>query len=283
MSSPAQVPATRGRDVRRSVVTVRDGQMAPSIDRVATEEPLEIRVDGSPVTVTMRTPGDDFELAVGWCVAEGVVAPGDVATARYCAGRDAEGHHTFNVVDVATRSGAPVPPERRRTTTTTSACGVCGTATIAAVHRHVGRVAHDRTRLLAETLAELPDRLRAAQAVFARTGGLHAAGVFSAAGELVCAREDVGRHNAVDKVLGWADTHDALPLAGHVLMVSGRVAFEIVQKALVAGLPVVAAVSAPTSLATTLAEDAGLTLVGFLRGTSMNVYTHPERVLTDST
>lgn len=268
----------RGRDAARTIVAVRDDATSPTVDRVAVEEPLEIRVGGVTMTVTMRTPGEDFELAIGWCVAEGLVEPDDVETARYCAGKDADGRHTYNVVDVTTRSEMSVPVGRRRLVATTSACGLCGTASIEEVRSRAKDVRDDRTAVTQATLAALPERLGAAQAVFARTGGLHAAGLFTADGELVCVREDVGRHNAVDKLLGWAVTNGALPLAGHLLMVSGRVAFEIVSKALVARMPIVAAVSAPTSLAVELAEDAGLTLVGFLRGASMNVYTHPERV-----
>jgi FdhD protein len=253
------------------------GDTRQRFDHLAAEEPLEIRVDGQTRTTTMRTPGEDFELALGWCLAEGVIEADEVATIRYCLGTDEQGRQTYNVVDVATRSGAARGGPRL--VATTSACGLCGSDSIAEVRERAGDVHADDVRVPADVLAGLPDRLRAAQAVFERTGGLHAAGVFTAAGDVVCVREDVGRHNAVDKILGWGATAGALPLAGHVLMVSGRVAFEIVAKALVARIPVVAAVSAPTSLAAELADTAGVTLVGFLRGERMNVYTHPQRIL----
>lgn len=239
---------------------------------------MEVRVNGEPVSVTMRTPGADFDLAVGFCHSEGLLDGDAVAGVRYCAGRDEAGRQTFNVVDVATRSARPPAPELRRHVYTASSCGICGTASIEAVRKDTPSVAGDGLRVARATLSSLPDRLREAQRVFQRTGGLHAAAVFDAEGELVCAREDVGRHNAVDKVVGWAALGGRLPLAGHVLMVSGRVAFEIVQKALTVQAPMIAAVSAPSSLAVDLAEDAGATVVGFLRGDRMNVYSAPERV-----
>ena len=266
---------------KRRIVTVRDGQRRARVDHLAAEEPLEIRVGGEAVSVTMRTPGDDFELALGFCLTEGVVAADAVAGIRYCAGKDADtGENTYNVVDVTQRTPTPVSAELRRNVYTTSSCGICGTASIAAVRKRVPSVVDDPLTMDAPTLVGLPDGLRDAQRVFERTGGLHAAAVFTASGELVCLREDVGRHNAVDKVIGWAATAGALPLHGHVLMVSGRVAFEIAQKALYAHIPMVAAVSAPSSLAVSLADEAGMTLVGFLRGDSMNVYTHDHRVRT---
>jgi FdhD protein len=259
------------------VVAVRDGRASRRPDAVAAEEPLEIRVNGEAVSVTMRTPGNDFELAMGFCLTEAIVdRPEQVATVRYCAG---EGAGTFNVVDVRLRDPRPVAEAMRRNVYTASSCGVCGTSSIEAVRKRVRPVHDDSTTVTAEWLTLLPDRLRAAQRAFDRTGGLHAAGLFAAGGDLRCVREDVGRHNAVDKVIGWAGTADALPLAGSVLMVSGRVAFEIVQKALRAGITTIAAVSAPTSLAIALAEESGMTLVGFLRGCSMNVYAGAERVV----
>lgn len=264
---------------RRRITTIEGGLARERIDHLAAEEPMEVRVGGEAVAVTMRTPGHDFELAVGFCLTEGLIeGPADLGGARYCAGVDDVGRNTYNVVDVATRSGRSVPPELRRSVYTTSSCGICGTASLEAVRRRVAGVHDDDVRVAPATLTGLPDTLREAQAVFERTGGLHAAGLFTAEGALVCLREDVGRHNAVDKVVGWAATEGRLPLTGHILMVSGRVAFEIVQKAIVAGLPVVAAVSAPSSLAVELAADAGLTLVGFLRGDRMNVYAGAARV-----
>ena len=240
---------------------------------------MELRVAGETVTVTMRTTGNDFELAVGYCLAEGLQeATEDLESIRYCSGVDAQGHNTYNVVEVSRRGGA-VPASLRRDGLTSSACGLCGTTSLADVRRRTGDVSADAVRIPPEVLAGLPEALRTSQDVFDRTGGLHAAGLFDAAGTLLCLREDVGRHNAVDKVVGWAALQGRLPLRGHVLMVSGRVAFEIVQKALVAGIPIVAAVSAPSSLAVDMAAQAGLTLVGFLRGERMNVYAGAHRLL----
>ncbi|MEU5880742.1 formate dehydrogenase accessory sulfurtransferase FdhD [Spirillospora sp. NPDC047279] len=246
-------------------------------DTLAVEEPLEIRVGGRPLTITMRTPGDDFDLVAGFLAAEGIIAgEGDLAGMRYCA--DA---HEQNTLDVVLAPGVR-PPDRllERAFTTTSACGVCGKASIEALRAdRPYDVSGDGVELTPAVLAALPDRLREAQRVFDRTGGLHAAGLFDAAGGLLAVREDVGRHNAVDKVVGWALREGLLPLTGHVLMVSGRASFELTQKAMLAGIPVLAAVSAPSSLAVDLADDAGMTLVGFLRGESMNVYTGAHRVV----
>ncbi len=270
--------------VRRPVLRVRDGAASRRPDSLAAEEPMEIRVDGRALTVTMRTPGDDFDLAVGFLVSEGVVgAAEDLASVRYCAGATPDGGNTYNVVDVQLAPEVPRPdPSLERNFYTTSSCGLCGKASLDAV-RTTARwtVADDPLRMSADLLAALPDRLRAAQRVFDRTGGLHAAGLFSADGELLCLREDVGRHNAVDKVIGHALRTEMVPLRGTVLMVSGRASFELVQKAVMAGIPMLSAVSAPSSLAADLADEEGLTLVGFLRGTSMNVYTGTERVLTE--
>jgi FdhD protein len=248
-------------------------------DDLAAEEPLEIRVRKQPLAVTMRTPGNDIDLAMGFLLTEGVIsAAGDVVTAQLCAGTDTP--NTYNVVDIAL--GADVPPpvtDPSRNFYTTSSCGVCGKASIDAVRvRSQYSVADDPLSVPARTLSLLPDRLRAAQRTFARTGGLHAAGLFTADGELLVLREDVGRHNAVDKVIGWALREGRLPLTGHILLVSGRASFELTQKAWMAGLPMLAAVSAPSTLAAELADEAGLTLVGFLRGPSMNVYTATDRV-----
>ncbi|WP_183094959.1 formate dehydrogenase accessory sulfurtransferase FdhD [Nocardioides stalactiti] len=266
---------------RRAVVRVRDGQVTRRPDNLAAEEPMEIRVDGKPLTVTMRTPGDDFDLAVGFLVGEGVVHAVDhLVTARYCAGTAEDGTNTYNVVDVRLADGVPpVDPALARNFSTTSACGVCGKASLDAVRTvSTWSVADDPLRVTPDVLAELPQRLRESQRVFDRTGGLHAAGLFSPAGELLVLREDVGRHNAVDKVVGHALREGMLPLRETVLVVSGRASFELVQKAVLAGIPMLAAVSAPSSLAVDLAEEHGLTLVGFLRGTSMNVYTGAHRL-----
>ncbi|MEU4771005.1 formate dehydrogenase accessory sulfurtransferase FdhD [Micromonospora sp. NPDC023644] len=256
-------------------------------DSLAVEEPLEIRVGAAgpgrrrPLAVTMRTPGDDLDLAIGFLLTEGLIrSADDVRTAQLCAG--AETPNTYNVVDVVLSPGVPEPAvDPARNFYTTSSCGVCGKASIDAVRtRSVFAVGDDPVTVPAAVLAALPERLRAAQRGFDRTGGLHAAGLFTADGDLVVLREDVGRHNAVDKVVGWAVRERRLPLAGHVLLVSGRASFELTQKAWMAGVPLLAAVSAPSTLATELAEEAGLTLVGFLRGNAMNVYACPERVTT---
>ncbi|MER5965273.1 formate dehydrogenase accessory sulfurtransferase FdhD [Streptomyces sp. NPDC002057] len=268
--------------VRRRVLRVREGDSSYRPDTLAAEEPMEIRVGGRPLTVTMRTPGDDFDLAVGFLVSEGVVHRAeDVAGIRYCAGATADGGNTYNVVDVGLAPGVAAPDASlERNFYTTSSCGLCGKASLDAVRTTAAwSVAEDPLRIGTDALAALPDRLRAAQKVFDSTGGLHAAGLFTADGELVCLREDVGRHNAVDKVVGHALRSGLLPLRGSVLMVSGRASFELVQKAVMAGIPLLAAVSAPSSLAVDLAAESGLTLVGFLRGSSMNVYTGDERLL----
>lgn len=249
-------------------------------DDLAAEEPLEIRLRKEPLAVTMRTPGQDIDLAMGFLLTEGVIrASDDVVTAQLCAGTDTP--NTYNVVDVVL--GAHVPPpvtDPSRNFYTTSSCGVCGKASIDAVRtRSQFDVAADDSTVAARTLAELPDKLRAAQRTFDRTGGLHAAGLFAPDGELLVLREDVGRHNAVDKVIGWALREGRLPLKGHVLLVSGRASFELTQKAWMAGIPVLAAVSAPSTLAAELADEAGMTLVGFLRGPSMNVYAGSQRVV----
>lgn len=248
------------------------------VDSLAVEEPLELRVGGASLTVTMRTPGHDVELAHGFLLSEGsIVGRADVRTARYCDSLDDEGRNTYNVLDLELADGVPAPTPRAFLTT--AACGVCGKAALDDVRvRSAHPPAADPLRMDPAVLALLPDRLRAAQRVFESTGGLHAAGLFTADGEPLWVREDVGRHNAVDKVLGAALLADRLPAAGTVLMVSGRASFELTQKAAMAGVPVLAAVSAPSSLAAELADEQGITLVGFLRGTTMNVYTHPERL-----
>ncbi|GAA4616822.1 formate dehydrogenase accessory sulfurtransferase FdhD [Saccharopolyspora hordei] len=271
---------------RRRVLRIRDGVPTHRPDTLAAEEPMEIRVGGRPLTVTMRTPGHDFDLAAGFLVSEGVVRSAeDVVGIRYCAGATADGSNTYNVVDVALAPGVALPDASlERNFYTTSSCGLCGKASLDAVRtKTTWPLDAGEPRVDVETLTVLPDRLREAQRVFDSTGGLHAAGLFTADGRLTCLREDVGRHNAVDKVIGEALRAHRLPLRDSVLMVSGRASFELVQKAVMAGIPVLAAVSAPSSLAVDLAADSGLTLVGFLRGTSMNVYTGADRVRTDLT
>ena len=264
------------------MLRIRGEHRSTRPDTVATEEPLEIRLAGRPLAVTMRTPGHDFDLVHGFLQTEGVIAGlDDVAGLRYCEGVDDEGRNTYNVVDVDLAHGVPVPDVGlERNFYTSSSCGVCGKASIDAIRTRTRYdVAGDGLRLPLSTLLALPDRLRAAQQVFDKTGGLHAAGLFTADGDLVALREDVGRHNAVDKVVGDAVREGRVPLAGHVLMVSGRSSFELTQKAAMAAVPVLAAVSAPSSLAVELAQEVGITLVGFLRGDGCNVYTHPERLV----
>ncbi|GAA1832029.1 formate dehydrogenase accessory sulfurtransferase FdhD [Pseudonocardia ailaonensis] len=256
-----------------------DGTARRRPDSLAVEEPLELRIDGRPLSVTMRTPGHDVELAHGFLLTEGVIgAASDLATARYCDSVDAEGRNTYNVLDVGLAQGVEPPDvSLERNFYTTSSCGVCGKASLDAV-RLKSRFAPSGDPVAWEVLRTLPGRLREAQKVFAATGGLHAAGLFEADGTPIVVREDVGRHNAVDKVLGHALLGGRVPAAGTVLQVSGRASFELVQKAVMAGVPVLAAVSAPSSLAVELADEAGLTLIGFLREGAGNVYTHPERV-----
>ncbi|MCO7220459.1 formate dehydrogenase accessory sulfurtransferase FdhD [Klenkia sp. PcliD-1-E] len=266
---------------RTPVLRIRGPHRSTRPDTVASEEPLEIRLDGKPLAVTMRTPGHDFDLVHGFLATEGVItSPADVAALRYCDSVDDEGRNTYNVVDVDLAPGVPVPDTALdRNFYTTSSCGVCGKASIDAIRtRTTVDVAADPVQLPLDVLLSLPDRLRAAQEVFEKTGGLHAAGLFTADGELVCVREDVGRHNAVDKVVGDAVCGGRLPLAGHVLMVSGRTSFELMQKSAMAGIPVLAAVSAPSSLAVELAAATGTTLVGFLRGDGCNVYAGAQRI-----
>lgn len=256
-------------------------------DTVVVEEPLELRIGSRPLTVTMRTPGYDIEWLHGFLHAEGIIASkDDVVTARYCAGAvmdDGTGTevNTFNVIEVQLAPGVADPFESglARSFATSSACGVCGKASIEALAvRAAYDLSSDAARVSAQTLLALPDLLRENQPTFARTGGLHAAGLFTVEGETVVVREDVGRHNAVDKVIGWAMQQGLLPLRGHVVQVSGRVSFELAQKAYLAGIPILSAVSAPSSLAIETAQAAGMTIAGFVRGTSLNVYTHPERV-----
>ena len=254
-------------------------------DVLAVEEPLEIRVGGRPLAVTMRTPGHDFDLAAGFLVSEGVITLAEHFSAvRYCAGATDEGLNTYNVLDVTLGPGVPPPdPSLERSFYTTSSCGLCGKASIDAVRTHSAyEVRLDGLRIDAGLLAGLPPKLRAGQDLFDRTGGLHAAALFDGVtGTMLVIREDVGRHNAVDKVVGWAVKEDRLPLRGTVLMVSGRASFELTQKAMMAGIPMIAAVSAASSLAAELAAELGMTLVGFMRGSSMVIYAGSERVVGD--
>jgi FdhD protein len=261
VSGPPNAPPYTTRIVE--ALRLPDGASAP--DAVAVEEPLEIRIGGQPVAVTMRTPGHDEDLALGFCISEGLEpiaarAPDDLAA---------------NTVEV---EAAGFDPERlRRHFYTSSSCGVCGKGAIEAVEVTAPRV-ESRLELPAALVGSLPMRLRESQQAFAATGGLHATGLFTASGELLCAREDVGRHNAMDKVVGWAFREGLLPVSEHVLCVSGRLSFELVQKAAVAGCPVLVAVGAPSSLAVELAEDRGVTLCGWVREGRVTVYSEPSRI-----
>jgi FdhD protein len=250
-------------------------------ETLAVEEPLEIRVNGTPVTVTMRTPGSDIELAQGFLLTEGVIARReDLLTVRYCRGAGEDGPNTYNVLDVTLAPGVEPPDlDVTRNFYTTSSCGVCGKASLEAV-RLISRYSpgDEPAAVNADILTAMPGQLRGAQKVFASTGGLHAAALFDVDGTMLAVREDIGRHNAVDKVVGWALENDLIPLGASVLLVSGRASFEITQKAVMAGIPVLAAVSAPSSLSVDLASQCGVTLVAFLRGDSMNVYTRPDRI-----
>ncbi|GGW72060.1 sulfurtransferase FdhD [Streptomyces lucensis JCM 4490] len=267
---------------RRRVLRIRDGAVSTRPDTLVAEEPLEIRLNGRPLAITMRTPGDDFALAAGFLVSEGVLAAAsDLRNIVYCAGATSDGSNTYNVVDVSTAPGVVLPEfGLERNVYTSSSCGLCGKASLDAVRTTTRWPIADTppVRVTPGLLACLPERLRAAQRVFDRTGGLHAAALFTEDGELLDTREDVGRHNAVDKLVGRALQNGDLPLSRTILMVSGRASFELAQKAVMAGVPVLAAVSAPSSLAVDLAAETGLTLVGFLRGGSMNVYAGEDRI-----
>jgi FdhD protein len=265
------------------------------VDVLAVEEPLEIRLNGEPFQVTMRTPGNDIDLVHGLLFSESVIADRtDVATMSYCEGcnpggvwggrpprsqHSPDGLNTYNVLDVRLAAHLPPPaPELHRHVLTSSACGICGTTSIDQVVRSSRHQLPTDVLIASDVVLAAPELLRSQQRAFAKTGGLHAAGLLSTDGAMVCVREDVGRHNAVDKVIGWAIREARLPLSEAILTVSGRASFELTQKAVLAGIPMLAAVSAPSSLAVELAETAGLTLAGFVRGESMNVYTHPERL-----
>lgn len=282
------VDAPRGGPSTEVRLTAYDGGVArPRFDRVATEEPLEIRLraGGSTqsVAITMRTPGNDFELAAGFLYAEGLVDKrAALRGITYCLDRDVEAEQQYNVVSVELAAGElPSLAGIERHFATTSACGVCGKASLDALRaRGLAALPSDSgASLEAGTLVALPDALRAAQGVFATTGGLHAAALFDLAGTLVAVREDVGRHNALDKLIGWALMTGRLPLTRTVILVSGRASFELAQKAIVAGAPILAAVSAPSSLAIAVAREFGLTLAGFVRGARFNVYTGERRIL----
>lgn len=291
MTPKQAAPASRSDETKRpfqdvTVTRVQQTGRATESDRVSVEEPLEVRLDGRTFAVIMRTPGADRELAAGFLLAERIIrAADDLGTIEVCVDVD-------NVVNVTLTGGAAARVDRalagRRHVVANAACGVCGRTSIEELLEDIEPIA-DPVRISSSSLAALPDRLRAAQPLFDATGGLHAAALFRvaetlatlasvAALELVDTAEDVGRHNAVDKVIGRALMRDVLPLSSHVLLVSGRTSFEIVQKAFAAGIPVVAAVSAPSSLAVDLSRRSGITLAGFVRDGQFNVYTHAERI-----
>jgi FdhD protein len=280
---------------------VEAGQSSTRVDQLAIEEPLEIRLRslsgarGAPLPVfrrraerpnqrtlaiTMRTPGNDFELAAGFLYGEGVIRDREaIEGIRHCADADLDAERRDNIVEVELRGELPDLPALERHFYTTSACGVCGKASLESLRlRGIPKIPAG-PQVEPELLRRLPERLRAAQGMFATTGGLHAAALFDADGGLLAVREDVGRHNALDKLVGWALMEGRLPLGRHIVMVSGRSSFEILQKSLMAGAPIVCAVSAPSSLAVALAREFGITLIGFLRGDRFNVYNGLERVV----
>jgi FdhD protein len=280
--------ARKGSTTRRRVeeIVVEDGAARRRLrrDTLATEEPLEIRLvagaESHRVSVTMRTPGADFELAAGFLFGESLIGgSGEVAAIRYCVDPSVDGAQQYNIVNVYLAPGASFDPASlQRNFYTTSSCGVCGKASIEAVQGSACPRIRSELAVSASTLVSLPDRLREAQTVFERTGGLHAAALFDAGGTPVRVREDVGRHNAMDKLVGASLLEGGVPPRDHIALMSGRLSFELVQKAARAGVPVLAGVSAPSSLAVELAEAAGITLVGFLRGSRFNVYTGGERI-----
>jgi FdhD protein len=284
MLQKASDRARRTSKTKTRVRVVEDGKMRVRPDTLATEEPMEIRLitggERQTVAVTMRTPGADFELAAGFLYGEGIVkSSDDIARISYCVDADLDAAQQYNIVNVELRGGREYdlrPLERHFYTS--SACGVCGKASLEQLELRGCPVALPGPEVSAETLYSLPEKLREAQGLFDATGGLHAAALFDEEGNLLALREDVGRHNATDKLVGWAMLENRLPLSGHIVMVSGRSSFEILQKCLTAGVPFVCAISAPSSLAVDVAREFGMTLVGFLRERRFNVYAGHERV-----
>ena len=276
--------ARRTSKTKTRVRVVEDGRVRVRPDVLATEEPMEIRLlagqTKQTVAVTMRTPGADFELAAGFLYGEGIIdSAEDILKISYCVDSDLDAEQRYNIVNVELRGGREFdlrPLERHFYTT--SACGVCGKASLEQLELRGCPVLPAGPEVPAETIYSLPDTLREAQGLFDATGGLHAAALFDSEGELLALREDVGRHNATDKLVGWALLEGRLPLSDHIVMVSGRSSFEILQKCLTAGVPIVCAISAPSSLAVDVAREFGMTLVGFLRGSRFNVYAGAERI-----
>lgn len=275
-----------GRSTETAVISLAGDVQARKYDRVVTEEPLEIRLvsggDARTLAVTMRTPGNDFELTAGFLYGEGLLRSRDeIAELTYCLDPAIDPEQRYNVVSIALRNASPSLDLARleRHFTMNSSCGVCGRAQLDSLRERGVKALDDDVRIEARTLYALPERMRAAQRIFETTGGLHAAAIFDEHGEAIAVREDVGRHNAVDKLAGWGLLEARLPFARSTLVVSGRTSYEILQKAVVAGTPIVASVSAPSSLAVELAREFNVTLVGFLRGERANVYTAPERII----
>jgi FdhD protein len=269
---------------KNRIWTYEEGRLRERRDHLAVEEPLEIRLEAGgqrqSLTVTMRTPGNDFELAAGLLYSEGIAAQRDsISTLRYCVDSEVDGEQRYNILHVALRSNTlpHLEPYTRRFVAT-AACGLCGKATLESLRQEGWATLPSGPRISPTLIAQLPERLRAEQAMFEHTGGLHAAALFDEKGQLLAVREDIGRHNAVDKLVGWALLGDRLPLVGHILLVSGRVGYEIAQKALAAGIPIICAISAPSSLAVSLCREFGVTLVGFVRDGRFNVYTGIERL-----
>jgi FdhD protein len=277
-----------GSKTRARIVTVDARQRRIRPDYLATEEPLEIRLTagGATITVavTMRTPGADFELAAGFLYAEGMAGRGGISKVRYCLDPQVDAEQQYNIVNVELDAAVlPDLPALERHFVTSSACGVCGKASLDALELRGCSALPAGPAVGPEVLLRLPSTLREEQNLFEATGGLHAAALFTPNGELVSLREDVGRHNAVDKLIGWALMADRLPLHDHLLLVSGRSSYEIMQKALAAGIPIVCAVSAPSSMAVDVARRFGMTLIGFLRGERFNIYAGEERLLAPAT
>ncbi|MGF1471213.1 MAG: formate dehydrogenase accessory sulfurtransferase FdhD [Rubrobacteraceae bacterium] len=282
-------PRRRGSKTKTRIKVFENGKTRHRPDTLATEEPMEIRLvsgdETSPVAVTMRTPGADFELAAGFLFGEGIVSSrDDIRRISYCVDPEVDAEQQYNIVNVEVNPGHSYDLRTlERHFYTTSACGVCGKASLEQLELRGCPVMPPGPEVSAETIYSLPEKLRAAQGLFEATGGLHAAALFDAGGNLLALREDVGRHNATDKLVGWALLEGRLPLGGHIVMVSGRSSFEILQKCLAAGAPIVGAISAPSSLAVDVAREFGMTLVGFLRGGRFNVYAGHERLRPDST
>ena len=274
----------RGSKTKTRVRVVEDGRVRVRSDALATEEPMEIRLlagqTKQTVAVTMRTPGTDFELAAGFLYGEGIISsPDDVLKISYCVDSDIDAEQQYNIVNVELRANREFdlrPLERHFYTT--SACGVCGKASLEQLALRGCPIVPPGPEVIAETIYSLPNTLREAQGLFDATGGLHAVALFDKEGELLALREDVGRHNATDKLVGWALLEGRLPLTDHIVLVSGRSSFEIMQKCLTAGVPVVCAISAPSSLAVDVAREFSMTLVGFLRGGRFNVYAGSDRI-----